>query len=200
MLVTPIPRLAQNKLAGIGVVAYIQPVQGLLESRRPGNGQTRRPRVHTGDQDVDDAIRLLCEIPGRSTPLQTPEEVQSVGDDQSFVQADLRLGERLSHTVGGRDTIAIDEDDVQPWLSLGNDRLVDVGQAAGKRAASPTTPHHCDTGSRTPMVQLVVQVVATGLLTRLYLLRRRSLCLLTIVIVNLDPIFSSANSIFSTRA
>ena len=119
---------------------------------------------------------------------------------RDFVQADLRLGERLSHTVGGRDTIAIDEDDVQPWLSLGNDRLVDVGQAAGKRAASPTTPHHCDTGSRTPMVQLVVQVVATGLLTRLYLLRRRSLCLLTIVIVNLDPIFSSANSIFSTRA
>ena len=50
------------------------------------------------------------------------------------------------------------------------------------------------------MIQLVVQGIATDLLTRLYLLRRRSLCLLTIVIVNREPMFSRENSIFSTRA
>ena len=132
-LITPVPRLAQNKLAGIGVVAYIQPVQGLLESRRPGNGETCRPRVHTGDQNnVDDAIRLLCEIPGRSTPLQTPEEVQSVGDDQSFVQADLRLGERLSHALMEEIQLLgwLIHFNSRPWLCRGSNfgsRMLVVG-------------------------------------------------------------------------
>ena len=200
VLVAPVARLAQNELAVVGIVPDVQPVKRLLESGRPGDCEARGPRIHTGDQDVHDPIGLLCEVTGGSVPLQTPEEVQPIGNDQRFVQADLRLGERLPHTVGGRDAITVYENDVETRLPLSEERLVDIRQAAGQRTACSSATHHCNAGSRTPVIQLVIQGRATGLLTRLYLLRRRSLCLLTIVIVNREPIFSNENSIFSTRA
>ena len=200
VLIAPIPGLTQNELTVVGIVPDVQPVERLLEGWRPADGQPGCPCIHTGDQDVHNPIGLLCEVAGESIPFQSPEEIQPVGDDQRFVEADLGLGERLSHTVGGGDSVAVYEDDIETRLSLCEERLVNVRQPAGQRTARSPTPHHCDAGSRAPVIQLVVQGVTTCLLTRLYLLRSRSLCLLTIVIVNRAPMLSRENSIFSTRA
>jgi hypothetical protein len=82
MLIAPVPGLAQNELTVVGIVPDVQPVERLLEGWRPADGQPGRPRIHTGDQDVYNPIRLLCEVPGGGVPFQSPEEVQPVGNYQ----------------------------------------------------------------------------------------------------------------------
>jgi len=82
MLIAPVPGLAQNELTVVGIVPDVQPVERLLEGWRPADGQPGRPRIHTGDQDVYNPIRLLCEVPSGGVPFQSPEEVQPVGNYQ----------------------------------------------------------------------------------------------------------------------
>src|SRR5208337_4958044 len=73
-------------------------------------------------------------------PVQTPEEIDPVGQHDSFREADFRAAKRLPHTVGFADRVGINQGHSKSArMSKGDERLMKVRKYGHDGAAVSAT-------------------------------------------------------------
>jgi len=141
----PVPSIqwfSQHKLTAVRIVAEVQPVIDFAPILCAlCNGRARLASVDTADHDVyaiESAFRI--QPLWNTLPIQTPEEIQPVGENHRFIETNLRLTERLAYAVRRRDDIRIEQRDVDPFrMSVGQQCLMQVRQPGHDRASVAAT-------------------------------------------------------------
>jgi hypothetical protein len=117
---SPVPaiqRLPEHKLSAVGVIAQVQPVVDFTPVLGAlCDGRARRPRVDTTDHDVhsvQSAVRI--QALRNAPPVQAPEQIQAIGEDDGLVKTYLGPAERLAYAVRRRDDIWIEQSDVDAF-------------------------------------------------------------------------------------
>jgi len=108
-----VQRLAEHILPAARIVAKVKPVRGAVI--RPGNSGddrlSRRPRIDTADNQVRTrrigSQRILVKVFRVRLPLEAPEEIDTVDQDNGLVQSYIGRCERLADAIGLRDEIPI---------------------------------------------------------------------------------------------
>lgn len=138
-------RVSEHELTAIGVVAQVQPVGDLAPIFCAlGDGCSRRAGVDAPDHNVH-AIEPPFSIQALRNPLpvHAPEKIQTVGENDRFVETDLRLTERLAHAVRRRDDVRIQQGDVYSLrMAVCQQCLMQVRQPSGDCASVPATPYN----------------------------------------------------------
>src|SRR5216684_1885660 len=111
--VSPVPSIqgfTQNELTSVGIVAQIQPIIDftpiLCALCDGGSRQTSVDAPNDKIHAVQPSFRI--QPLWNTLPIQTPEEIQAVGENHRFIETDLRLTERLAYAVRRRDGIRIE--------------------------------------------------------------------------------------------
>ena len=113
MAVRGVQRLAEYILAAARIVAEVEPVDcAVIRSGDRGqDGLSRRPRIDTADNQVRNrrmgSQRILVKVLRVRLPLEAPEEIDTVDQDNGLVQSYIGRCERLADAIGLRDEIPI---------------------------------------------------------------------------------------------
>ena len=68
--------------------------------------------IHASDQDISLLLPSLVQKLWDRFPVETPKEVDAIGQDNHFMETNIAYAERLPHAVGLRNQVAIDQGDV----------------------------------------------------------------------------------------
>ena len=145
MPVVPIERLSEDELARVRVVAEIEPVGDAAPRGREcvmylGSGSAA---VDATDDEIKIVVQVVtgAQMLRDSLPMESPEQVHPVDQNDRFEEPNLARGERLADAVRGRDPVTIDHGHRQARrMPARDERLVKMRQPANNRAArSPAT-------------------------------------------------------------
>src|SRR5271157_134538 len=123
------------------------------------DGTPRFACIDTANHEID--LRILGDLLYlclQTLPVQAPEKVDPVCQNDSLRKAYFRSAKRLAHTVGFADRVGIDQCDLQAArMAECQHSLVEIGEAGNNRAAVPAAADHQD--ANRPFQQLRVESV-----------------------------------------
>src|SRR2546423_2121556 len=107
----------------------------------------RRPsptRVHAADYQIDvigDGV-TFGNVLGHGFPLQPPEQIESVDQRHGFEQPDFTFRERLTNTVGRRDSIPVNRRDRESrWVARRKQAMMEMRKPSENRTPSSTAAY-----------------------------------------------------------
>src|SRR6266567_4759437 len=146
--VPPIPSIqwfSQHKLSTVGVIAQVQPVIHLTPVFDAfGDRSSCGPCVDAADDNIHTRhFSLWIEPLRNSFPVESPEQIQPVGENHRFIQTDLRLAERLAYAVRWRDYVGVEQSDVDAFrVSVCQQCLMEVRQPSRNGASISAASHN----------------------------------------------------------
>src|SRR5271157_360326 len=123
------------------------------------DGTPRFARIDTSNHEIDVCVLAdLLYVCLHALPVQTPEEVNPVCQNDSFWEAYFRSAKRLAHTVGFADRVRIDQCNLQAArMAECQHGLVEVWEAGNDCAAIATATDDQDTDR--PFQKLMIETV-----------------------------------------
>ena len=133
MPVGPIERLSEDELPRVRVVPEIEPVGNAAPHGREsvmylGSGSAA---VDATDDEIKIVVQVVtgAQMLRNGLPIESPEQVQPVDENDGFEEPNLARGERLADAVRGRDPVSIDHGHRQARrMPARDERLVKMRQ------------------------------------------------------------------------
>ncbi len=97
----------------------------------PCDGCSGFPPIHAPDHNIHAIQSSFGVQPFRnSLPIEAPEQIQTVGENHRFIEANFRLTEGLTHAICRRNELGIEQSDVEAFrMSVSQECLMQVRQS-----------------------------------------------------------------------
>src|SRR5271166_6631908 len=159
LLIYSVLGLPKNELPAGGVVAKVKPVQNPRIQYPLVDGTPSFARINTANHEIDLCVlRDLLYLCLHALPVQPPEKVDPMRQNDRFWKADFGSAKRLAHAVGFADRIGINQRHLQAArMAECQHGLVEVREAGSDGAAVPAAADHQD--ANRPFQQLRIESV-----------------------------------------